>query len=198
MQLQLADNCPIWGLLDLKFFLTQGEPGPKEINWDALGGVHRHQILQALRMNQIISDIDAKTLIERELGGVLEEDSKRRQMETVSKAKLPETVRTDELETVAEKYLAMGAQSLRPHIVRFENPRLVNLMLKLESDSKKRKSVLGWLHDKKRNIEAGVLAEMQKEVKGLSGVRKDRLADSFYQAIEDVQEEVKVSVDLGG
>lgn len=196
MQLKLAENGFIWGIFEIGLMLTQGEPGPKTVDWSSLSPLQRQQVLNAIRLGQVTCDTDVRTLMERELGGVIAADSKRKKIEEISLASLPERIGKDELETTAEEFLAMGSQSLRPHVTRMQNLRLVNKMIQLEAGGKKRKTVLSWLHDKKKNLEEQIIASCQIEVPGkINPDPIDPLVNRYLKNIEHTVEE-KVTVQL--
>lgn len=176
IKVKLGYRNSLWFLLDKKIYLTSSNPGPIDLDFDSLSTKEKTQVIMGLRNGLIEAPEESfQNLVLRARGLIAPVAVISNHVDNV--ASLPKNSE-DVFQDKAAELLALGVQKLRKQVESIDDSRVLDAMIKLESEGKKRKSLLLLLHQAKSRL--AWLKQPSPSAK--SG---DSLVRTFESAIED-------------
>ena len=181
VEITLTEKNPMWFLPEVSLYLTSDEP-TKILDWSVTDRDTKRKILTSIRIGTLKSNKSLQELTG--IPGGREEESKR----------IPAFFQIEasvDYDREAQKNVSFGAKKIREIVSETKDLRLVQTMLKLESEDKKRKSVLGWLHEKKEKLQKHVqalVADGQLKV----NVPPVVFGGQRYEVVEEEEKEITI------
>lgn len=211
MQIKLSsDGPPMWFLGDPKQLvasLTYVEPGPVEVDFQALGDAEQKAVLTAVQRGVVESDIPFQELYQVWLKSKspVPQPSPTGNQEQIRQAAVQAMQeRLIQRQAVAQKkegkfqsrceyLISQNVIGLKSAVQNEKNERVLHNLLKLEQSGKQRVSVVKLIHEKLRRIEAARARKIDKATR--RQIRSDRLKQqtSAMSVVESEQETITLT-----